>query len=55
MSTRSADVHRQKRWAKRAERRRDHVDKYKHPDDHAMDDKLAALVAKFNDEDADNE
>lgn len=51
MSTRSADVHRQKRWAKRAERRRDHVDKYKHPD-RELTEKRPEHV---NGEDADSE
>lgn len=53
MSTRSAADNRQVRWAKRAERRRDHVDKYTKPADLVLAEKLAALVAKF--EDAENE
>ncbi len=33
MSTRSAADNRQRRWAKKAERRADHVDKYTKPAD----------------------
>lgn len=55
MSTRSAADNRQRRWAKQAERRREHTDKYQHPADRELAEKLAALVAKFNGEEADNE
>lgn len=52
MSTRSAADNRQRRWAKRAERRREHTDKYDQPVDRELAEKLAALVAKFNDKEA---
>lgn len=55
MSTRSGADNRQRRWAKRAERRRDHVDKYTKPAERELAEKLAALVAKFNEDDDDNE